>query len=154
VLQSDGYLTCIDLVSEVAIDDVAGPGCRTGRTNIWIDAGDARQNPVCVTEVKPAAVGQRGDRGRHVGGPFAGFDPQYLLRRIVAQVVIALREGKDGRQREIGHPGIELAWRRPSVVAGIECRNDNKPDWNAAFGAIFVSTCDRRVRNECCQSKG
>jgi len=48
--------TRIDFISQIAINDIAGPSRRTDRTGIRVDTGNSGQDPVRMGEVEPTSL--------------------------------------------------------------------------------------------------
>src|ERR1700742_5094020 len=86
----------IDLVSEVAVDDVVGPDGGGERTHLWIDASDAGDEEVGVSEIEARVETEGHDGCGSACRAYAGKDAEDSGFFVEAEVVVTRGKGEDG----------------------------------------------------------
>src|ERR1700692_3927517 len=85
----------VDLVGEVAVDDVVGPNGRGGGAHLRVDAADARDEEVSVCEVEARVEAEGHDRGSGARGADAGENSEDSGFGIEMEVVVARGKRED-----------------------------------------------------------
>src|SRR6266851_3123797 len=103
-----GNLARIDLVSQIAIDDVVGPDRRPKRPYLRVDAGDTRNEEVSMSQVEARIGAKRHDGGRRPRSANPGEDAEYAVL-VHPQIVITQRKGQDSIEMLALDPVLLLA---------------------------------------------
>ncbi len=129
-----GDLAGVDLVGEVAIDDVVGPDGGAEGAHVGIDAADAGDEEVGVGEVETGVETEGHNGGGGAGGANAGEEAEDSGGGVEAEVVVGGGQGQDGGEVFALDPVLVLAGGVAGVGSLLEHVDDDDFDLDGPGG--------------------
>ena len=123
-------LAGVDLMGEVAVDDVVGPDGGAEGANLRVDAADAGDEEVGVSEIEARVEAEGHDGSGGTGGADAGEDAEDSGVRVEAEIVIASGKGEDGVEVLALDPVLIFAGGVACVGANLEHVDDDYFDFD------------------------
>ncbi|CAI9003461.1 hypothetical protein EMIT0373P_60611 [Pseudomonas chlororaphis] len=146
-----GDFPCIDLVRQVTVHHIVGPCRRTDGALVRIDAGNARDQPVRLAQVKAWIHAQGHYRRRRTGSAHAGHRCQDAGFRVQAYVMKTLGERHALIQAGALTPELKLARVVSLILADLEHAQNYSLDLNRLLGGLGCSGCAQAAQrgSEC-----